>query len=136
MLRLLRRLLRLLFSSHHQPHLSLQFVRADFGSYFFKGRIMALSLRADQTVVLTAAIADKFGNPTTSADSIGWAVANGNVSLTPSADGMSCTVTPTGPLGDVEVSATAGSLTAALTITVVAGLADSLSITAGEPTPV
>lgn len=97
---------------------------------------MALALRADQSVTLTAAIVDRFGNATVTADPIGWAASSPNVSLTPSADGLTCEVTPTGAIGATTVSATAGSLTGSVDLDVTAGTPVSLTVTAGTPVDV
>lgn len=109
-----------------------------------KGNIMAAILRDDQQVDLTVAFVDRFGNAA-SVDGVPvWSEANSLMTLTPSADGLSCTCVPNGTLGDTQVSVSADAdmgagvvpLVGTLDVTVVAGQAVGLTVTFGTPTDV
>lgn len=104
---------------------------------------MATELTATQEVVVTAAPKDRKGNPAP-VQGASWATDNSDVlALTPSADGLSCTVTATGMLGVGNLQFNADANLGAgvepiiggpLEITVVAGEATTVEITAGTPT--
>lgn len=105
--------------------------------------LMAFAMTVTQQVDVTIAITDKKGNPAAVDGVPEWATDNSDVvSLTPSPDGMTCTVVAVGMIGtaNVQVSADAdlGSGTTpvigTLEVGVTAGTASVISLTPGTPT--
>jgi hypothetical protein len=90
-----------------------------------------------QQVVLTAIETDGDGNTVTPSDQLTWTADNTSaVTLTPSADTFSCTVTAAGlGVANVSVSDPGLSLTSQdpAQVTVTAGPATEISISAGTP---
>lgn len=101
-----------------------------------------MDLMADQQVPLSIEYTDEMGNPTTApADGIvAYTVDDpAIINLTDNGDGTAVAAA-VGPLGaatvHVEATADGVALTGDLQIVVVAGLAERLSVVAGEPTEV
>lgn len=90
---------------------------------------MSVSMRIDQSVELTVAFMDRRGNPVEPTDPIVW---SGGGSITPSADGKSAVVVPS-TVGDSQVTASSGSLSATMDITTTQALPASMTITAADP---
>lgn len=113
------------------------------GSVSRKARLMAQFTLADsQQVEITIKVVDKKGQPAQTDGPPAWLTDNSEVlSLTPSADGLSCTVAAVGPLGTATVSVTADAdlgagkidLAGSLEIEVTAGQATALTLTPGTP---
>lgn len=97
----------------------------------------------NQTVRLTAVPVDARGY-TSRVDGVPvWSVSDPTlVSIVPAADGLSCQVTPLGPLGtavvtvtgDADLGAGVTNITGSIDVIVEAGQAVSFLVTAGEPT--
>lgn len=105
---------------------------------------MAAILRDDQQVDLSVAFTDRFGNTASVDGAPVWSEANGLMTLTPSADGLSCTCVPVGSLGSTQVSVSADAdlgsgvtaLIGTLDVTIVAGQAVGLTVSFGTPSDV
>lgn len=101
---------------------------------------MAVSMADNQHVLLTATEKDGAGNDVQPSDVLQWSSDDNGavVALNPSADGMTCDVVAVAMgTANVTVSDPALSLTsAAEEITVTAGAAASIEISAGEPADV
>lgn len=106
-------------------------------------KTLMLQLKDTQQAVLGIAPVDKKGNAAAVQDgSVVWTTSDSNVlAVTPSADGLSATVVAGNPgVAQVNVSADADMgdgvtpITGTLDVTVVAGDAVSLSVSAGVPT--
>ena len=84
----------------------------------------------DNTVTVSAAFADKNGNPVAPASAPIWTVDNVSVAnVSPSADGLSAVVTPIGPLGTAIVTVTSGSITASTSLVFSAGAPATVVLT-------
>lgn len=105
---------------------------------------MGFNLTDSQQTICTLGYTDKRGNPSPApagAQPPVWLVDVPTVlSLTPSADGMSCTVAAVGPLGDAKLSVSvadnAGNSLASgsLDFTVIGGAPTKITVTPGVPT--
>lgn len=100
---------------------------------------MAFQMTDSQQTTLHVTAVDKKGNPTTVAPgSVTWLIDNPNVcTLTPSSDGLSCSLVAVGPIGTftVTVNATVGGAAVSGTLagSVVSGAPTQVSITADPP---
>ena len=98
---------------------------------------MAFQLGDNQKALLTAGGTDAAGNPATApTGGLTWSGSDGGtvLTLTPSADTLTCEAIAVGPLGTSAVTVTDGTLSSpAFDIDVVATAAVALSITAGTP---
>lgn len=104
--------------------------------------LMAQSITDSQQVTLGVKFLDKKGQPAKVDGVPVWLTDNSEVlALTPAADGLSCLVKAVGPLGTAKVSMTADAdlgagvidLVGVEDVTVTAGQATVVSITAGPP---
>jgi hypothetical protein len=105
--------------------------------------IMAFEITDTQQVVLSIEPLDSKGNPAP-VEFITWGVDNPNViALTPAADGKSCLIAATGPLGTAMVSVKADAdldpnvtsdIVGTFEVQVTGGKATTIKITAGTPT--
>jgi len=111
---------------------------------FKRYRLMATFQMTDsQQVTMSVAFTDKKGNPAPAPAGAAppqWLVDNAALlTLTPAADGMSCVVAATGPLGDgtvsVKVTDAAGNslATGSIAVTIVGGAPVNIAITPGTP---
>lgn len=108
-----------------------------------RGELMAtLTLTDSQSCPLSVAFVDAAGNPAVVDGAPQWLTGNSEIlALAPAADGLSCVVNAAGPLGTATVSVSAdadlgsGSTTisGSLDVTVIAGAAVTVDITAGTP---
>ena len=99
-----------------------------------------------QQVQMTVAFADSRGNPTgppAGAQPPQWLVDNTTLlSLTPAADGLSCTVAALGPLGTGTVSVKVGDASGnplasgSIDVTIIGGAPTQVVITPGAPTDI
>jgi len=121
-------------------------VRYDSFTITARGNQMAYSLPADHFVKVQVSYVDADGNPA-AVDAIAWSSSPPEIisALVDSTDPSICSVTPVGPAGNAQVTATADAdlgtgVTALVTImdiTVVAGQAVSGTITpVGPPEPI
>lgn len=103
---------------------------------------MAFTMSDSQQVVCTTAFTDKKGNPvaTPTGVNLAWSVDMPNVlTLTPSADGLSCTIIAAGPLSTANVTLSVtdaqGNALASgsLGVTITSGAPSQVVITAGIP---
>ena len=101
-----------------------------------------LVLTDSQFVTLTVAPVTKAGNPAKIDGAPKWAVSNPNLlTLEVSEDGLSCKAVSTGTLGDVQINVVADAdmgegvveITGVLEVSVKAGAAASVAVTAGTP---
>ncbi len=120
---------RWLCGEDENPTPALKFASVSIDNVIVRGAIMAVSMRVDQSVVLSVAFTDRRGNPTDGVDPVSW---SGGGTLTPSEDGMSCTVVPAA-VGDFQVTAQSGTLSATMDISATASLPVSLTVTAADP---
>lgn len=93
---------------------------------------------SQQTTVKVVAFTDKKGNPVAPTAPPAWLVDNTDLlTLTPAADGMSCLVVATGPLGDGVVSCKAttpsGDIAGSLDVKVVSGAPVSIVLAPDAP---
>ena len=97
-------------------------------------------LPGDKSVSLSVQFLDSRGNPAEVDGVPNWFIDNPNVAtIAPAADGLSCLVTPAGPLGDAMVSIKADAdlgegvinLVGTFELTVTAGQATQVVITPG-----
>ena len=102
-------------------------------------------LQDNQQVPLTIAPTDAAGNPALLDEVPSWVVGGANpgiLTLTPSADGLSCVASANGPLGTAQIQVTAAAdastggqaITGTLDVQVVGSTVSSLSVNAGAPT--
>lgn len=141
----------------HQVHLDLQAIAATLPPlpairFIFSGQIEGqekkenitmLLLTDTQKASLSIAPVDAKGNPAKVQDgSVVWSAADSTiVTLTPSADGLSCDCAAAGPLGTTQVNVSADAdlgdgvttIAGTLDVQVQAGQAVSLGISAGTP---
>ena len=104
---------------------------------------MSLLLTDIQKATLSIAPVDAKGNAApVQAGSVVWSAADGTLlTLTPSADGLSCDAAAAGPLGTTQVNVSADAdlgdgvttIAGTLDVTVAASQAVSLNISAGTP---
>lgn len=103
---------------------------------------MALVLTDSQEVTLTVTPVDKKGNPAVVDGVPTWGTSDDTVlTVAAAADGLTALVTATGKLGDAQINVSADadlgsgvtSLTGTLDVSVVAGQAATLGVTAGVP---
>lgn len=103
---------------------------------------MSLILKDDQKVKLSILPVDAKGNPAAVDGVPVWASSDdGVIAVIPSADGLSATATAVGKVGTAQVSVTAdadlgdgvSNIAGVLDVTVVAGQAVSVGVTAGTP---
>ncbi len=94
---------------------------------------MGVSIRNDQKVTLTIQPVDAFGNPAVVEGVPKWSVDGLGLSLAVSNNGLLALVTPAGPAGNYTVTAEFGALKSSFEVTVGAGQATGLAITAGDP---
>ena len=103
---------------------------------------MAFSMTATQQVDLTIAPKDKKGKPAALDGVPVWATDNTDVlALTPSADGLTCTIVAVGMVGTANVQVTGDAdlgsgvapLIGTLAVTVTPGQAVTIDITPGTP---
>jgi hypothetical protein len=104
--------------------------------------VTQVNLRDDQKVTLTIKPVDKKGNPALLDGAPVWATSNSELAtVTEAPDGLSAEVVAVGPLGTVTISVTADAdlgsgvtpLAGSLDITVVSGAAETIEISAGDP---
>lgn len=77
---------------------------------------------------------DKRGNPTAETGTVVWATSDPNLlGLAPAADGLSCEIAASGPLGQCQVTVNDGIATGILDVGIVAGAEASIAISAGAP---
>ncbi len=97
---------------------------------------MALILTDSQQVKFAIAFQDKRGNPATAPGGKPvWSASDPTVlSVVPADDGLSAVVSAVGPLGNAQVQVQAGMLTGTAAITIVAGDAATIALTAEAPT--
>lgn len=121
--------------SHDGPFL--RFVMKFPNNVTVKGASMSTLVPVDQFVQVAVELEDKFGNTDAalpSGESLSWAVADSTLAtITPSADGKSAVVYPTGKEGTTQVSVTAGSIVGVFDAQFVAG---SLSVVQLNPSVV
>lgn len=105
--------------------------------------LMGLQLTDSQQCDLSAKIVDKKGNPAKVDGVPVWLTDNPDVlALTPSADGLSCNIAATGPLGtakvtmkaDADLGAGVTELVGTIDVEVTAGQATSIELAASTPT--
>jgi len=95
---------------------------------------MATVLTDSQKVTVGPVSAvDAKGNAAPLGGALVFSASNANVTLAPSADGLSCDVIAGSTLGDVQLSVTDGVLTGTADFTVIAGAEASLSLPVGAP---
>ena len=101
-------------------------------------------LQDDEQVPLTIAPTDAAGNPAVLDEVPTWVVGGANpgiLTLTPSADGLSCVAAAAGPLGTAQIQVTAAAdastggqaVTGTLDVQVVGSTVSSLGVNAGAP---
>lgn len=104
---------------------------------------MAFQMTATQQCELTITIVDRKGNPAPVDGPPQWFVDNPAVlSLTPAADGMSCSMAAVGPLGtalvsvraDADLGAGVAELIGTLEVEITGGTAAAVAIVPGPPT--
>lgn len=102
-----------------------------------------MNLTDSQQATLSIQPVDKKGNPALVDGVPAWLSSNSEVvTVTPSADGLSAVAVAVGPLGTATVSVTADAdlgagvteIAGSLDITITAGAATTVSISAGDPT--
>jgi hypothetical protein len=104
--------------------------------------LMAFVLTDTQQVVVALEIKDKKGNSATVDGAPVWSVDNSELlALTPSADGLTCTVVAVGPLGtanvtvkaDADLGAGVENLIGALVVEITGGVAAVINLVPGTP---
>ena len=107
-----------------------------------KKKIMALTLTDIQKADLAIAVVDAKGNPAAIDGAPVWEVSDSALlTVTPSADGLSCTVAAVGPLGvgqvkvtvDADLGPGVASIVGLLDVEVLASQAVAVTIAAGVP---
>lgn len=102
-----------------------------------------LNLTDSQEVILSIAPIDSRSNPAVVDGEPSWSSSDVSVvTVTPAAGGLSASVVALGKIGSAQITVSADAdlgsgvspITGTLDITVISGLATSLSITAGAPT--
>lgn len=110
-----------------------------------KRKVFSMNIKVTQSLPLSIAITDKFGNPAQVDGAPSWSLTDPSKgSLVASDDGMSAVFTPAGPLGDVMVQVSADadlgegvkSILGELPVSILAGEAVSVSISAGPPSDI
>jgi hypothetical protein len=110
--------------------------------FYAQGRIPMLVLTDSQFVTLNVTPVTKAGNPATIDGAPKWSVSDESVlALEVSEDGLSCKAVATGKLGDAQINVVADAdmgegvveITGVLEVSVKAGAAASVAITAGTP---
>ena len=110
--------------------------------FYAQGRILMLVLTDSQFVTLNVTPVTKAGNPATIDGALKWSVSDESVlTLEVSEDGLSCKAATTGKLGDAQINVVADAdmgegvveTTGVLEVSVKAGAAASVAITAGTP---
>jgi hypothetical protein len=110
--------------------------------FYAHGRILMLVLTDSQFVTLNVTPVTKAGNPATIDGAPKWSVSDESVlTLEVSEDGLSCKAVTTGKLGDAQVNVVADAdmgegvveITGVLEVSVKAGAAASVAVTAGTP---
>jgi len=118
-----------------KPRLTIS--KLTIGQLSYTGELMAFQLRDDQTASATVTAKDARGN-LAEIQAPAWASSDeGIITVEPSADGLSATITPTGPLGTAQVQFSADAdlgegvvtLSGAADVEVVGGEASSVEIT-------
>jgi len=107
---------------------------------------MAFTMTDSQQVDVTIAPKDKRGNPAALDGVPEWSTDNSDVlALSPSADGMTCTISAVGPLtapgspalvtvkGDADVGAGVVPIIGTLEVEITGGAATTIAITPGTP---
>jgi hypothetical protein len=100
-----------------------------------------VSMKSNQQVVLTARgnDPDQDGQPNPLPSAPSWSILNGTVvSISPSADGLTCTVHAVGGAGTATVRCTVSGLPVddtTVVVTLFVPLATAVVVTAGTPTP-
>lgn len=111
------------------------------GGVSIKGNIMAFVLRDDQRVTVSITPVDARGNAAQLGSVPAWVDGTGQTDLEPSADGLSCIITPKGVLGTTQISVSADAdlgdgvvtITGVLDLEVIAGQAVGFAINPGAP---
>lgn len=95
-----------------------------------KGNSMSATI--DNIITCTVNVKDKGGNPVGAlATTPTWTLDNQALAtITPAADGLTAVVTPVGPVGTVNVTATVGTLTGSLAVALGAGAPATVTVTA------
>ena len=110
--------------------------------FYAQGRILMLVLTDSQFVTLNVAPVTKAGNPATIDGAPKWSVSDESVlTLEVSEDGLSCKAVTTGKLSDAQINVVADAdmgegvveITGVLEVSVKAGAAASVAVTAGTP---
>ena len=110
--------------------------------FYAHGRILMLVLTDSQFVTLNVTPVTKAGNSATIDGAPKWSVSDESVlTLEVSEDGLSCKAVTTGKLGDAQVNVVADAdmgegvveITGVLEVSVKAGAAASVAVTAGTP---
>lgn len=110
-----------------------------------KRKVFFMNVKVTQSLPLMIQPVDKFGNPAQVDGVPAWSLTDPSKgSIAPSDDGMSATFTPSGPLGEVMVQVSADadlgegvkSILGELPISILAGEAVSVSISAGTPSDI
>lgn len=97
-------------------------------------KVENMTLRIDQTLPMTLAFADKFGNPVVPVGVPVWAVSDAALATVVAAvDGMSAVLTPVGPLGAVDVTVVVDGVTGTLHVDLVGGVVATVTIVPGTP---
>jgi hypothetical protein len=110
--------------------------------FYAQGRIPMLVLTDSQFVSLNVSPVTKAGNPATIDGAPKWSVSDESVlTLEVSEDGLSCKAVTTGKLGDAQINVVADAdmgegvveIVGVLEVSVKAGAAASVAVTAGTP---
>lgn len=92
-----------------------------------------LSMHDNQEDVISANPLDAAGNPTTDSK-LAWSVDDPSMlDLVPSSDSLSCVVKAKGKVGTCHVTASDGTLSATVDVTITAAAPASLNLTTGVP---